>query len=278
MEYNDLILVTWDFTDKSYIALEHAINIAKNIRHDIAIIHVVKKESEVSLAKKQIADAVKKYFENISVKPQIFVKEGTIFTTIAEMAEEIKARMVVMPTHGIKGMQKLLGSWALKVIAGSKAPFIVVQDKPKTEDIFRNILLPVSFKKENKESINWATFFSKNFGTKFHILYAKYNDTNFIKGVESNLIFINKYFSQKNIRHESISASGTKEFHQEVIEHAAKINADSIMVMTTRDIGIADYMLGAQEQYIIANQEKIPVICINPRPAKIGGGFSASGG
>ena len=33
-----------------------------------------------------------------------------------------------------------------------------------------------------------------------------------------------------------------------------------------------------QEQYIIANGEQIPVICINPKPAKLGGGFSASGG
>lgn len=278
MEYSDLILVTWDFTDKSYIALEHAIDIAKNIKHDIAIIHIVKKESEVTDAKNKIAESVKKYFDNISVKPQIFVKEGTIFTTIAEMAEEIKARMVVMPTHGIKGVQKLLGSWALKVIAGSRSPFIVVQDKPKS-NIFKNILMPIGFRKENKEIINWATYFAKNFGSKFHLFYGKYTDTNFLKGVESNLLFLNKYFTQKNIHFEAVSASGGgKEFHHEVIEYAAKINADSIMVMTTRDISLADYVLGAQEQYIIANHKEIPVICINPKPAKIGGGFSTSGG
>ncbi|NJK85048.1 MAG: hypothetical protein HC906_02810 [Bacteroidales bacterium] len=48
--------------------------------------------------------------------------------------------------------------------------------------------------------------------------------------------------------------------------------------MTTRDINLADYVLGAQEQHIIANHEGIPVICINPKPAKIGGGFSTTGG
>ena len=56
------------------------------------------------------------------------------------------------------------------------------------------------------------------------------------------------------------------------------MDADAILLMTTRDIGFTDYVLGPQEQYIIANNERIPVICINPRPAKIGGGFSASGG
>ncbi len=277
MEYNDLVLVTWDFTDKSVFALEHAINVAKVINHDIAIIHVVKKESEVSGAEKQIAEEIKGKFDNVNVKPNIIVKAGSIFTTIAELATEISARMVVMGTHGMKGMQKLLGSWALKVIAGSKSPFIVVQDSPHSEKL-RNIVLPINFRKENKECINWANYFSKKFGAKFYVFYAKHTDHNFVKGVESNLLFINKYFAQKNIRYELKSAPANKDFQDEVVEYSKQIEADAILVMTTRDIGFADYVLGAQEQYIIANSEKIPVICINPKPAKIGGGFSTSGG
>ena len=130
MEFNDLILVTWDFTDKSVMALEHAINIAKLIKQDIAIVHIVKKDSEIAPMEKKISEEIKDKFDNISVKPKIIVKSGTIFHTIAEIATEIKAKMVVMGTHGMKGMQKLLGSWALKVIAGSKSPFVVVQDRP----------------------------------------------------------------------------------------------------------------------------------------------------
>jgi nucleotide-binding universal stress UspA family protein len=277
MEYSDLILVTWDFTEKSVFALEHAINLAKHIKHDIAIIHVVKKDSEIEKTKKQISGEIMEKFANTDVQPNIIVRSGNIFSTIAEIAEEIKARMVVMGTHGIKGMQKLLGSWALKVIAGSKSPFIVVQDHPKS-DVLREIVLPINYRRENKESINWANFFAKAFNARFHIFFAKHTDSNFVKGVESNLLFINKYFSQKGIRFELKSASAEMEFQDEVIHYAKEINADAIMVITTRDIGFADYVLGAQEQYIIANGEQIPVICVNPKPAKLGGGFSASGG
>ncbi|MEZ5011783.1 MAG: hypothetical protein R2744_09390 [Bacteroidales bacterium] len=35
--------------------------------------------------------------------------------------------------------------------------------------------------------------------------------------------------------------------------------------MTTKNITMADYVLGAQEQDIIANSSKIPVCCVNPR-------------
>jgi nucleotide-binding universal stress UspA family protein len=276
-EHSKFILVTWDFTDKSVFALEHAINLAKIIHYDIALINIVKKDSEVAATEKKIAEAIREKFENVNVKPKIIVKAGTIFATIAELAAEINAQMVVMGTHGIRGMQKVLGSWALKVIAGSKSPFIVVQDSPKSDGL-RNIVLPITFKKENKECINWANYFSRRFGTKFHILRAKNTDPRYVKGVESNIYFINKFFNSKNIRFDIQTASAAGDFAKETVNYAREIDADAILVMTTRDIGFTDYVLGAQEQYIIANTEKIPVICINPRPMKIGGSFSTSGG
>ncbi|MFO7655773.1 MAG: universal stress protein [Bacteroidales bacterium] len=277
MEYSNLILVTWDFTEKNVYALEHAINMAKHIKHDIALVHIVKKESEIKDAEKRISEEVAQKFKDIDVKPNIIVKAGNIFTTIVELADEIKARIVVMGTHGIKGMQKFLGSWALKVIAGSKSPFVVVQNHP-VKEIYHDVVIPVNYRKENKEIISWANYFSKSLGVKFHVFYAKNTDTNFVKGVESNILFISKYFDQKGIKYEMKSASGAKEFQNEVVEFTKEINADAIMLITTRDISLADYVLGAQEQYIIANDQQIPVICINPRPAKLGGGFSASGG
>ena len=57
-------------------------------------------------------------------------QEGEIFTTIADVAEELNASLIFLGTHGKVGMQKLTGSWALKVIIKSKVPFIVVQDPP----------------------------------------------------------------------------------------------------------------------------------------------------
>jgi hypothetical protein len=52
---------------------------------------------------------------------------------------------------------------------------------------------------------------------------------------------------------------------QHTIDFAQKINADLILIVTTKNITFADYVLGASEQYIIANSSKIPVCCINPR-------------
>jgi nucleotide-binding universal stress UspA family protein len=272
-----LIMVTWDFTEKSMFALKHAVNISHILKSEVALLHVVKKESEIAEATKKMEVSVNQEFKDTTVHFRYIAREGTIFHTIGEVATEINALMVVMGTHGIKGMQKLMGSWALKVIASSKAPFIVVQDAPKAE-IFKNIVIPITYRREIKECITWAHFYSRMFNTKFILMRAKYSDANFKRGVESNIFFLSKYFTTKAIRFEIKMSEGEKDFGDETINYAKQIDADAILVMTTRDIGFADYVLGPQEQYIIANTEKIPVICINPRPVKIGGGFSASGG
>ncbi|NMB71290.1 MAG: universal stress protein, partial [Bacteroidales bacterium] len=64
-----------------------------------------------------------------------------------------------MGTHGIKGMQKFLGSWALKVIVKAKVPFIVVQ-APPASDAYKNVVFPINYRKESKEKIRWSSFLS----------------------------------------------------------------------------------------------------------------------
>jgi len=247
------------------------------IKGEIAVVHIVKKDQEIEETKTKMEEEVKKRFSDPSLNFSFVVRSGNIFHTIGELSADLNAILVVMGTHGITGMQKFLGSWALKVIASSKAPFIVVQDSPKSEAM-KNIVLPVNYKRETKECVAWSHFFSRKFGTKFHMFRAKYVDSNFRKGLDSNMFFLTKYFASKSIRFESQMAAGTEDFGKETVHYAKQVEADAIMLMTTRDIGFTDYVMGAQEQYMIANNEKIPVICINPRPAKLGGGFSASGG
>lgn len=271
------IIVTWDFTEKNVYAIEHAIRMNAFLKGEIAAVHIVRKEEEIPDAKKKMEQEIRKKFPDPAINFSYIVRSGSIFHTIGELTTELNALMVVMGTHGITGMQKFLGSWALKVIASSKAPFVVVQQSPKPEAM-KDIVIPVNFKRETKEIVAWTNYFSKKFGTRFHLFRAKYQDTNYKKGLDSNMFFLSKYLTSKGIRFETQLCEGENDFGKETIAYAKSIDADAIMLMTTRDIGFTDYVLGAQEQYIIANSERIPVICINPRPAKIGGGFSASGG
>ncbi|GAI18925.1 unnamed protein product, partial [marine sediment metagenome] len=90
-----------------------------------------------------------------------------------------------MGTHGMRGMQKLTGSWALKVIVGSEVPFVVVQEPPANEH-FNNIVFPIDFRAETKEKLNWAVYLAKYYHTKLHIIKSKVTDAALIRKVNNN--------------------------------------------------------------------------------------------
>lgn len=70
---------------------------------------------------------------------------------------------------------------------------------------------------------------------------------------------------QNNLEYEIYSLEKSKHFTQETVEYADNIKADLILITTTKYITILDYMFGASEQRIIANNKKIPVMCVNPK-------------
>ena len=271
------ILVTWDFTEKSEFALEHGVRLSKELKTNLVMLHIAKTDKDARAAKKKMDILAAATQNKNGVVVSAIAPVGNIFTTISDISTEIHAEMVIMGTHGIKGMQKLLGSWALKVIASSKIPFIVVQAPPASHG-FKKIVFPLDFRSENKDKIQWIYYIGRLYNSMFYIIKERVTDRKFKKGIHSNLHFTEKFLRSNNIVYEIHSSPGKKDFTTETLEFAEQIEADLLLVTATRNIGLADYVLGANEQRIIANPYQIPVMCINPRKVKMGGGFSATGG
>ena len=114
-------------------------------------------------------------------------------------------------------------------------------------------------------------FMGKYFDSKIHILRTVTKDKSLTKKTNINLNFAVKFLMQNNIDFEVHEVPHGK-FAQQTIDFAQNIKADLILIMTTKNITMADYVVGASEQYIIANSSKIPVCCVNPRSsfAKVG--------
>ena len=271
------IIVPWDFSQVAENAFQHAVNISKALNRDILLLHIVAEKKDADVKQGEMEASSKKLGKEFGKKPHTLIVTGSIFHAIGETAKDLKAEMIIMGTHGMKGAQKLFGSKALKVVVSSRIPFLVVQDKP-LKDKIDTILLPIDFKRENKEKANWIYYLSRNFGSKFIILKSKAKDKGFKRKILSNIKYVETFLKGHDIQYEIVTSSGNQSFKKEIISFGKEHDADLILIMATRDIKWIDYMLGAPEQYIIANPESLPVMCMNPRPAKIGGGFRAGGG
>lgn len=261
------IMVTWDFSTVSYNALKHAIRIGHIVKNDIVLFHIVKEESEEESARKKLDGTVEEIKNDLDEDVRYYVHHGKIFNEIADYAskEENSVNFVVMGTHGMKGGQKFFGSWALKVVAGSAVPFIVVQDPPPDNDRYTDIVFPIDFKSENKEKLQWAIFLGKYLNSKIHLYIAPVSDKTLQKKVNVNLNFAIRFLIQNNIDYEIHTALKSNNYQKGLLSFSKKIHADLILITTTKHITAIDYMFGAKEQYLLSNNEKIPVMCVNPK-------------
>jgi nucleotide-binding universal stress UspA family protein len=265
------IIVPWDFSNVADYALDHAERIARTTDKAIELLHIVEEESMIPEKEKELEEIAQKAAQKYGIKPDTKVLEGSIFTTISNYASDTKANMVIMGTHGIKGIQKITGSYAFKVLLGSKVPFIVVQEPPRTEEKLSDIVFPIDFKSENKEKLYWAIYLGKYFNSKVHLFKYPISDPSLQKKVNINLNFAIRFLIQNSLDYE-IHTAPKGEFGKETIKFAQSINADLILIITSKNLSFFDFIFGSREQYIIVNSAKIPVMVVNPRAS-----FSAMG-
>jgi len=271
------IIVPWDFSQVTENAFQHAVYISKFLNREILLLHIVSEKRDIESKKAELDVSAVKLGKEYGKKPHVEVVVGSIFKAIGNAAKEMKAEMIIMGTHGMKGAQKLFGSRALKVVVSSRIPFLVVQGKP-VKDKIDTILLPIDFKRENKEKANWIYYLARNFGAKFIILKSRAKDKGFRRKTLSNIRYIESFLKGHDVEYEIVTSSGKQSFKKEIVSFAKEHQADLILVMATRDIRWVDYLIGAPEQYLLANPENLSVMCMNPKPAKIAGGFRAAGG
>ena len=121
------ILVPIDFTVVSENAVSHAENIARHIQAEIYLFHVISSKSKMDDAERRMVayrTMMQERFPKVAFSSGI--KEGSIFDDIGDVASDIDAALIVMGTHGMRGMQFLVGSNALRIVSSSETPIIIV--------------------------------------------------------------------------------------------------------------------------------------------------------
>ncbi len=264
---NDIILVPTDFSEVCDNAIQQAAEAAQFFKYELHLLHVIDKNTQAYLKSEnkgieEIHDKLHEIADNLVAKFGIVVKvvaqEGDIFTSIRTIALQLDAKLVYLGTHGKVGMQKLTGSYALRVITESPAPVIVVQ-KRQFKNGFRNILLPITSNAGPWEKTNWATFMAKQLDAKIHLISIPG------KEIEETTKILSQYFEQNKVEYTYTTVEKSTNFSQQVIEYATSHSLDLIMIMTNPDTSWTKYLLGSYDEEIIFNGSQIPVMCINPR-------------
>ena len=283
-EKEKCILVPTDFSEACDNALNHAIEMAKYLNSKVYVLHVVDDLSKDFFAKDALemggmvtsfvdslkisTEKLKKYVASKKSEFLIpMVKDGELFNSIKEIANEVNAGMIILGTHGKHGFQKIVGSYALKVIDKTRLPVVVVQ-KRGFGNGYKDIVFTVNLSDEDRQKVEYAIQISEIFNSTIHLFPQQTESTQ--SNAKLNVIVeqIKAQFDKHNVKYTLSDSSEYGEvWDRQVLNYSSSINADLILIMSNPDKHMMFF--DAKEENIMFNAAQIPVMCVNFRNTKI---------
>ena len=264
---NPIFLVPTDFSEVCSNAAHRAASLAKDFNYKIVLLHVIDKNTLSELKKEgkglewidqRLQELAKELIRENVIQVETIAREGDIFTTIAEVAEDLKASLIFLGTHGKVGLQKITGSFALKVVTSSEIPTIVIQKRPFGKGLSK-IVMPITSDAGPWAKTKWAAAIAKEFNSTIHILHLPGEE------LEDIITMITNHFQVNEVSYEIEAVDKSGNFTKQVLDYATAKNADMILIMTNPDKSLKSFLLGSYDEDIIFNTSQIPVMCINPR-------------
>lgn len=274
------ILVPTDFSTPAQWAFETAINIAKIIKGELVLLHVVEESGEQSFnveaqvndedgwenkiftlklikrTKEQLNELVTKAEENgIQIKTALRV--GNAFHGIRSMITEHRANLIIMGTTGHTKLEEMvIGSTAEKVIRYAKCPVLTVHQKPSAQKC-QNIVYATNLSDAELEFSEVIKQAQKLNDAVIHVVRIN-TPVNFQPDHLSKRVmrtFVNK------LRLENFTLNTYNDVTEEdgIIRFAAEINADLIVMATHGRTGLAHVIVGSIAEDV-SNHSTKPVL------------------
>lgn len=260
------ILVPTDFTKVGDNALDHAVTVARATESEIHVLHVVSDKKVLEEARLKL-DALKKRIKSeYDADIQTIARIGNIFEDIDEVASELSAQLIIMGTHGLRGMQFITGSRALRIVTHSTIPFIIVQERGIRDTGYDDIVVPLDLHRETKQKLALVADMAKYFNGRVHLISPGETDEFLKNQLDRNIAYAKNFLTEREIEF-TVEISNTKSsgFVKAVIAYSAKIDADLITIMNFYENSLIGIIGGGYEQMMITNESHIPVMCVNPK-------------
>ncbi|OGW36263.1 MAG: hypothetical protein A2010_18880 [Nitrospirae bacterium GWD2_57_9] len=135
------LLVPFDGSDSSKKALTRACQLSKEDGSEVSVLYVIPRYEEMvdfykseSITRslyqeaEKIAGSAKKIASDLAVQIKAVVREGHAGEKVVEIADTLKNDLIVMGTHGWRGMDKaIMGSTAERIVAYASCPVLIVK-------------------------------------------------------------------------------------------------------------------------------------------------------
>ncbi len=275
------ILIPYDFSETAALSLEHAVFMAKLLKAEILLLHIVETvtfTSAISHAlsgfEKKIENTSNQKLEEIAqeihnhsgIHVTVLTEVGRIYKKIVTIAREKKADIIIMGTHGVSGYQKFsVGSNTSRVVESAPCPVISVQTHAKNIG-FKKIILPIDDTPTSRQKVNDAAVMAQLYNAHVYIVgLINFNSEDLKRKFRIKVEQVEEFMAKQDISYESRFIQGDN-LAKMTMAVAEEIDADLVIIMTEQEPSITGFFMGTYASQVV-NHSKIPVMSV--RPAEI---------
>ncbi len=260
----NLYIVPHDFTKVGDVALNYALHLAKHVNIEILLLHLVSSKNEEAAARQKLDAIIEKTELSNGVTMSSLATTGSIFEDIGKIAAQKHAQLILMGTHGEKGMQRFFGSHAMKVITSSDIPFLIVQDNTSFKQI-ENIVVPIDLTKESLQIVNIAGDLANIFRSKVHVVGEKQNDELLNQQMKNRILIVKNQYEERNVDCYVEFMKDGGSYSKKVINYCRDKSIDLIAIAYHSESLIPQFDKFAQN--LITNDANLPCLVLNSKPA-----------
>ena len=261
------ILVPCDFSDLAVQAFQFALQIAKQNNGEIILLNVIELPvlHDTMLMPilyfeenyfKDMKVSIERNFEKLKIKwmtegskVRSLVECGPTTTTINRIAEETKADLIIMGTHGATGFKEfLVGSNTEKIVRLSSIPVLAIKKSHELSRI-KNIVFPTTLDPDQHKLLAHIKELQTFFSAKLHLLLV--NTPHNLKRTIGEKDMMEAY--AKDFDLENYTLNTRDDFYESdaIMNFTIGIKADMIAMGTHSRKGLAHLFSGSVSEDVV---------------------------
>ena len=272
------ILIPYDFSETAALSLEHAVFMAKLLKADIYLLHILESVSFTSAfgaafgnvdkkleseSNTKLDEIGKQIHMNNGITVKSITEVGRIYRKIVDVAKRENIDIIIMGTHGVSGYKKFnVGTNTSKVVEEAGCPVISVQTHSKKIG-FKKIVLPIDNSPQSRQKVSYALAVARSYGS--HICIAgliNFGNEDNKRMFKLKVDQVEEWLLQHGVSVEKKFVEGDNLANM-TMQAAEEWDADLIVIMTEQEPSITGFFLGTYATQVV-NHSKIPVMAVHP--------------
>lgn len=253
------VVVVCDFSERMQDVIVHGARMADILRKELCLLAIWKNKAEKGIVQEKIARITHRLKVNLpTMQISSLLLEDSIRHQMGKLVDVYNAVLLVFHQAEIKT--------ALKALRESSIPFLFVNGNLPEFLQYKNVLVPVDFRKASKETSLWASYYGRFNKSLIHVIYAHETNRDQADRLMRNVNFFKKFLSSLYVRHQLIPGkSSSWGIFNETLDKSSDWNGDVMIFSASSSITLIDLIIGLPEEKIVRKAGYLPILLINPR-------------